>query len=49
MEFHSPVYELLYRCEGMGMRLQREWDLIPEVAILQACRVFLEEDRVQNQ
>jgi hypothetical protein len=41
MEFHSPVYELLYRCEQMGMRLPRGWDLMPADAVLDACRAFL--------
>jgi len=46
MEFHSPVYELLYRCEQWGMRLPRGWDIMAEASILQACRAFLEANRV---
>jgi|GEM_PF-6069238 hypothetical protein len=41
MEFFSPVYELLYRCELMGMDLPHGWDLMPETALLAACSVFL--------
>jgi hypothetical protein len=42
MEYFSPVYELVYRCEQMGMRFPHGWDLMPEVAILESCRAFLE-------
>jgi uncharacterized protein YbdZ (MbtH family) len=42
MEYFSPVYELLYRCEQMGMRLPRGWDLMPADAVLEACRDFFE-------
>ena len=41
MEFFSSVYELLHRCEEMGMRPPRGWDLMPENTVLDACRAFL--------
>ena len=44
MEYHSPVYELLYRCEQMGMRLPRGWDLMPENAVLDVCCAFIREN-----
>jgi len=40
MEFHSAVYEVHFRCEEMGMRL-KNWDLMPEDALLKECQKFL--------
>jgi uncharacterized protein YbdZ (MbtH family) len=48
MEYHSPVYELLSTLEQLGMRLPKGWDLLPETSILQACRAFLEANRVHT-
>lgn len=41
VEYHSPVYELLHKCEKIGMRSPRAWDLMPEDAILEVCKAFL--------
>ena len=41
MEFFSSVYELLHRCELMGMHPPRGWDIMPENLLLEACRAFL--------
>ena len=41
MDYFSSVYEFLHRCEQMGMRLPRGWDLMPENTVLQACCAFL--------
>jgi hypothetical protein len=31
MEFYSPVYELLYKYEQMGIKIPRNWDVMPKV------------------
>ena len=41
MEYHSPVYELLHKCELMGMHKPIGWDLMTEPDILKACQAFL--------
>jgi hypothetical protein len=44
MEFHSPVYELLFKCERMSMHLPKAWDLISEPDLMTICKFFLESD-----
>jgi hypothetical protein len=34
MEFYSPVYELLNKCEDLGMHPIKGYDLIPEGDLL---------------
>jgi len=41
MEFSSPVYELLDRCEALGMKQPHSWDLMSEPLLLDACNGFL--------
>jgi hypothetical protein len=48
MEFCSPVYELLYKCEQMGMKPPKNWDLMYEVDILQACQKFLQRGDIRG-
>lgn len=40
MESSNPVYELLIRCESMGMHL-KGYDLMLEPDIVGACQDFL--------
>ena len=42
MEFHSPVYELLFTCEQMGLHLPKAWDLMSEPDLMVVCKSFLE-------
>lgn len=44
MEFSSPVYELLYKCEQMGMHNPDKWGLMREPDILEMCQKFLKGD-----
>jgi hypothetical protein len=35
METASPVYELLYRCEKLGIKVPRNYDLMAESQLLE--------------